>query len=131
MRDSPPVDNAKYIYVARNTYDCAVSYYHFPKGLTPKTVTDVSFESYLPFFLSAKHRAALSEAEVILQKVLNARSLGNMKVFFSDKPVNRVTKLVETASKKPASFEMLKNLLTEAVETHKAAGFVRKENMGD
>ncbi|KAL1472159.1 hypothetical protein MTO96_039497, partial [Rhipicephalus appendiculatus] len=48
------VDNAKYVYVARNPYDCAVSYYHFLKGLTPKTVTDVSFESFLKLFLSGK-----------------------------------------------------------------------------
>lgn len=50
----PPVNNAKYIYVARNPYDCAVSYYHFLKGLTPKTVADVSFKSFLPLFLSGK-----------------------------------------------------------------------------
>uniref|UniRef100_A0A6M2CU80 Putative sulfotransferase n=1 Tax=Rhipicephalus microplus TaxID=6941 RepID=A0A6M2CU80_RHIMP len=49
-----PVDNAKYVYVARNPYDCAVSYYHFLKGLTPKTVTDVSFETFLKLFLSGK-----------------------------------------------------------------------------
>lgn len=48
------VDKAKYIYVARNPYDCAVSYYHFLKGLTPKTVTDVSFETFLRLFLSGK-----------------------------------------------------------------------------
>ncbi|KAL1445288.1 hypothetical protein MTO96_045104, partial [Rhipicephalus appendiculatus] len=48
------VDNAKYVYVARNPYDCAVSYYHFLKGLTPKTVTDVSFETFLKLFLSGK-----------------------------------------------------------------------------
>ncbi|KAL1480380.1 hypothetical protein MTO96_051081 [Rhipicephalus appendiculatus] len=48
------VDNAKYVYVARNPFDCAVSYYHFLKGLTPKTVTDVSFETFLKLFLSGK-----------------------------------------------------------------------------
>ncbi|KAH7972486.1 hypothetical protein HPB52_012506 [Rhipicephalus sanguineus] len=48
------VDKAKYIYVARNPYDCAVSYYHFLKGLTPKTVTDVSFDTFLRLFLSGK-----------------------------------------------------------------------------
>ncbi|KAL1474201.1 hypothetical protein MTO96_038164 [Rhipicephalus appendiculatus] len=49
-----PVDRAKYIYVARNPYDCAVSYYHFIKGITPKTVTDVSFERFLSLFLAGK-----------------------------------------------------------------------------
>lgn len=50
----PPQEQAKYLYVARNPYDCAVSYYHFLKGLTPKTVTDVSFETFLKLFLSGK-----------------------------------------------------------------------------
>lgn len=49
-----PVDQAKYIYVARNPYDCAVSFYHFILGLTPKSVTDVSFGRFLDLFLSGK-----------------------------------------------------------------------------
>ncbi|XP_050037333.2 sulfotransferase ssu-1-like [Dermacentor andersoni] len=49
-----PVDWAKYIYVARNPYDCAVSCYHFLKGVTPKTCTDVSFDKFLALFLSGK-----------------------------------------------------------------------------
>ncbi|XP_077524207.1 sulfotransferase 1E1-like [Amblyomma americanum] len=48
-----PVAHAKYIYVARNPYDVAVSYYHFLKGLTPKTI-DVSFERYIRLFISGK-----------------------------------------------------------------------------
>ncbi|KAL1482009.1 hypothetical protein MTO96_034077 [Rhipicephalus appendiculatus] len=50
----PPVEEAKYVYVARNPYDCAVSMYHFLKGLTPKTYTDVSFEKFLSLFLAGK-----------------------------------------------------------------------------
>ncbi|KAL1482008.1 hypothetical protein MTO96_034076 [Rhipicephalus appendiculatus] len=50
----PPADQAKYVYVARNPYDCAVSMYHFLKGLTPKTYTDVSFEKFLSLFLTGK-----------------------------------------------------------------------------
>ncbi|KAH9381959.1 hypothetical protein HPB48_019277 [Haemaphysalis longicornis] len=49
-----PVEAAKYIYVARNPYDCAVSYYHFIMGLTPKSVADVSFGKFLDMFLSGK-----------------------------------------------------------------------------
>lgn len=49
-----PVKGAKYIYVARNPYDCAVSYYHFILGLTPKSVADVSFGKFLDMFLSGK-----------------------------------------------------------------------------
>ncbi|XP_054928380.1 sulfotransferase ssu-1-like [Dermacentor andersoni] len=49
-----PVDHAKYVYVARNPYDCAVSMYHFVKGLTPATYTDVSFEKFLSLFLTGK-----------------------------------------------------------------------------
>ncbi|XP_075553939.1 sulfotransferase 1B1-like [Dermacentor variabilis] len=49
-----PVDCAKYIYVTRNPYDCAVSFYHFMKGLTPKTVADVSFDKFLSLYLEGK-----------------------------------------------------------------------------
>uniref|UniRef100_G3MM44 Sulfotransferase domain-containing protein n=1 Tax=Amblyomma maculatum TaxID=34609 RepID=G3MM44_AMBMU len=49
-----PVAHAKYIYVARNPYDVAVSYYHFLKGLTPKEITDVSFERFLTLFTTGK-----------------------------------------------------------------------------
>lgn len=49
-----PVERAKYVYVTRNPYDCAVSYYHFALGMTPKSATDVSFESFLDIFISGK-----------------------------------------------------------------------------
>ncbi|XP_037577213.1 sulfotransferase 2A1 [Dermacentor silvarum] len=45
---------AKYIYVARNPYDCCVSFYYFAKGLTPKTCEDVSFEKFLQMFLEGR-----------------------------------------------------------------------------
>lgn len=54
LRALQPVDMAKYIYVARNPYDCAVSFYHFILGLTPKTITDVSFGTFLDKFLAGK-----------------------------------------------------------------------------
>ncbi|XP_037499814.1 sulfotransferase 1B1 [Rhipicephalus sanguineus] len=173
------VDKAKYIYVARNPYDCAVSYYHFLKGLTPKTVTDVSFDTFLRLFLSGKviygdyfdhllpwyerrndanvlfityeqlkadtkgqvlkiaeflgedHGAALREDDALLEKVLHTCSLESMKVFMSAKPMERVKKTVEAASEKDDSFELTKNLPTEAVEMHEGAGFVRKGIVGD
>lgn len=49
-----PVQGCRYIYVTRNPYDCAVSFYHFIKGFTLKTVTDVSFEKFLSMFLAGK-----------------------------------------------------------------------------
>ncbi|XP_050030566.3 sulfotransferase 2A8-like isoform X1 [Dermacentor andersoni] len=49
-----PNDRAKYIYVARNPYDAAVSRYYFLKGFTRKTVTDVSFQRFLPLFIEGK-----------------------------------------------------------------------------
>ncbi|XP_077521681.1 amine sulfotransferase-like isoform X1 [Amblyomma americanum] len=49
-----PVEHAKYVYVARNPYDCAASYYHFIMGITPKTVTDVSFERFISMYLNGK-----------------------------------------------------------------------------
>ncbi|KAH6926989.1 hypothetical protein HPB50_024574 [Hyalomma asiaticum] len=58
-----PVDCAKYIYVARNPCDCAVSFYHFIKGLTPKDVTDVSFEKFLELYLSGKASSSLISTE--------------------------------------------------------------------
>uniref|UniRef100_A0A023GI41 Putative sulfotransferase n=1 Tax=Amblyomma triste TaxID=251400 RepID=A0A023GI41_AMBTT len=45
---------AKYIYVARNPYDCCVSAYYFLKGLTPKSHLDVSFETFVQNFISGK-----------------------------------------------------------------------------
>ncbi|KAK8782445.1 hypothetical protein V5799_016222 [Amblyomma americanum] len=45
---------AKYIYVARNPYDCCVSCYYFFLGLTPKSTDDVSFGTFLEKFLAGK-----------------------------------------------------------------------------
>ncbi|KAH7971092.1 hypothetical protein HPB49_018681 [Dermacentor silvarum] len=44
---------AKYIYVARNPFDCCVSYYHFMKGVTPKTF-DATFGAFLEIFISGE-----------------------------------------------------------------------------
>lgn len=46
-------EEAKYIYVARNPYDCCVSSFYFYKGLTPKT-SDASFETCVKLFVSGK-----------------------------------------------------------------------------
>lgn len=46
-------DEAKYIYVTRNPYDCCVSSFYFYKGLTPKT-SDASFEQCVKLFVSGK-----------------------------------------------------------------------------
>ncbi|KAH6926632.1 hypothetical protein HPB50_020564 [Hyalomma asiaticum] len=45
-----PMSCAKYIYIARNPYDCAVSYYYFLKGFTPDAFPD--FDKFLSMFLS-------------------------------------------------------------------------------
>ncbi|KAL1414122.1 hypothetical protein MTO96_000941 [Rhipicephalus appendiculatus] len=47
-----PSQCAKYIYVARNPYDCAVSYYYFLRGFTPNAFPD--FDTFLAMFLSGK-----------------------------------------------------------------------------
>ncbi|KAH6926101.1 hypothetical protein HPB50_014330 [Hyalomma asiaticum] len=54
MKVFPPAEKAKYIYVARNPYDCAVSMYYFLKGKTRKTFPDVSFEAFLRLYLNGK-----------------------------------------------------------------------------
>ncbi|XP_037274795.2 sulfotransferase 1B1 isoform X2 [Rhipicephalus microplus] len=175
----PPVDNAKYIYVARNPYDCAVSYYHFLKGLTPKTVTDVSFEQFLPLFLSGKviygdyfdhllpwyerrnnanvlfltyeqlkadtktqilkiadfigeeHGAALRRDDNLLQKLLHASSLENMKRFFSERPLEGVKKILDITCDKSVSPGTLENTPAKFDEMHEGSGFVRKGIVGD
>ncbi|KAL1484249.1 hypothetical protein MTO96_032678 [Rhipicephalus appendiculatus] len=174
-----PMDEAKYIYVARNPYDCAVSYYHFLKGLTPKTFADVSFENFLKLFLSGKvvygdyfdhllpwyerrnddnvlfltyeqlkidtrtevlkiadflggdHGAVLREDDALLEKVLHACSIENMKLFFSESPIEDVKKILETTSEKSASCENFKTLPTDFAEMHEGSGFVRKGIVGD
>ncbi|KAH6940762.1 hypothetical protein HPB50_006472 [Hyalomma asiaticum] len=45
---------AKYIYVARNPYDCCVSFYHFRKGVTASRA-DSSFDTFLSAFLSGRY----------------------------------------------------------------------------
>ncbi|XP_037501268.1 amine sulfotransferase [Rhipicephalus sanguineus] len=179
MRVFSPVENAKYLYVARNPYDCAVSFYHFLKGFTPKTFTDVSFERFLTLFLSGKalygdyfdhllpwyerrndanvlfltyeelkadtrsqvlkiaefvgeyHAAALREHDDVLQDVMNASSLENMRAFFSEMPLETVMKVAAKASYNSFCAELLKNLPRGIDEMHEGAGFVRKGIVGD
>uniref|UniRef100_A0A023GI63 Putative tpa exp: sulfotransferase n=1 Tax=Amblyomma triste TaxID=251400 RepID=A0A023GI63_AMBTT len=174
-----PVDQAKYVYVARNPYDCAVSYYHFIMGITPKAVTDVSFERFLTMFINGKviygdffdhllpwyerrhdanvlfityeelkedtrkqvvrigeflgreHGNALREDSDLLDKVMQACSLENMKVFLKDKPQDRVKKTVERAKETSQSCDLSKTSPEEEVEMHEGAGFVRKGIVGD
>ncbi|KAH7972485.1 hypothetical protein HPB52_012505 [Rhipicephalus sanguineus] len=178
MRVFSPVENAKYLYVARNPYDCAVSFYHFLKGFTPKTFTDVSFERFLTLFLSGKalygdyfdhllpwyerrndanvlfltyeelkadtrsqvlkiaefvgeyHAAALREHDDVLQDVMNASSLENMRAFFSEMPLETVMKVAAKASYNSFCAELLKNLPRGIDEMHEGAGFVRKGIVG-
>lgn len=47
-----PSDCAKYIYVTRNPYDCAVSYYYFVRGFRPNAFPD--FDTFLDTFLSGE-----------------------------------------------------------------------------
>ncbi|KAK8764319.1 hypothetical protein V5799_033070 [Amblyomma americanum] len=174
-----PVKHAKYVYVARNPYDCAVSYYHFLKGSTPKTITDVSFERFLSMFLNGKviygdyfdhvmpwydrrhednvlfityeqlkadtgeqvlriadflgkeHGTALRQDDSLLEKILDASSFENMKIFFKEKPGERVKKIIETAGEKSERVEILMNFPKEQVEMHDGSGFVRKGIVGD
>ncbi|XP_077521682.1 sulfotransferase ssu-1-like isoform X2 [Amblyomma americanum] len=174
-----PVEHAKYVYVARNPYDCAASYYHFIMGITPKTVTDVSFERFISMYLNGKviygdyfdhlipwyerrhdanvlfityeqlkadtrkevlrigdflgkeHGDALRQDEGLLERVLEACSLENMKVFYKGRPQDRVKKMIERAKEQSQSFELLENLPPDEVEVHQGAGFVRKGVVGD
>ncbi|KAL1480382.1 hypothetical protein MTO96_051078 [Rhipicephalus appendiculatus] len=179
MRVFPPVEKAKYIYVARNPYDCAVSFYHFLKGFTPKSFEEVSFERFLTLFFSGKvlygdyfdhllpwyerrndanvllltyeelkadtkgpvlkiadflgeyYAAVLREDNNVLQDVLNACSLKNMRTFFSEKPMETAMKMAAEPSQNSACAELLKNLPMELVERHDGPGVVRKGIVGD
>lgn len=175
-----PVQECKYIYVTRNPYDCAVSFYHFIKGFTPKTVTDVSFEKFLSMFLKGKviygdyfdhllpwylrrgddnvlfltyeqlkedtkgqvlkiadflgdqHGAALREDETLFQRILDACSLENMKMFFKDPPAERIKLIVKAEPQVcPKSTEPSNKVAERKVENHEGSGFVRKGIIGD
>ncbi|KAH7972484.1 hypothetical protein HPB52_012504 [Rhipicephalus sanguineus] len=143
----PPVDNAKYIYVARNPYDCAVVYGDYFDHLLPwyerRNEGNVLFLTYeqlkadtraavlkLADFLGEDHGATLREDDALLEKVLYACSLENMKLFLSETPVG-VKKLFEKTSEKSAAAEKMNNRTTELVEMHEGSGFVRKGIVGD
>ncbi|KAK8764318.1 hypothetical protein V5799_033069 [Amblyomma americanum] len=174
-----PVRHAKYVYVARNPYDCAVSYYHFIKGATPKTTKDVSFERFLSMFLNGKvvygdyfdhvipwydrrhddnvlfityeelkadtreqvlrigdflgkeHGNALRQDGALVQRVMDSSSFENMKVFFKEKPGERVKKIAETAGEKSERVEVSTGFPKDEVEMHEGSGFVRKGIVGD
>ncbi|KAL3194004.1 hypothetical protein MRX96_001918 [Rhipicephalus microplus] len=172
-----PVQECKYIYVTRNPYDCAVSFYHFIKGFTPKTVTDVSFEKFLSMFLKGKviygdyfdhllpwylrrgddnvlfltyeqlkedtkgqvlkiadflgdqHGAALREDETLFQRILDACSLENMKVFFKDPPAERIKLIVKAEPEAcPKSTEPLNKVAERKVENHEGSRLCEERN---
>ncbi|KAK8768919.1 hypothetical protein V5799_014616 [Amblyomma americanum] len=54
--DPPPKDllneNVKYVYVARNPWDCCVSFYHHVSNLSPFQFQDGTFEEFVDAFLS-------------------------------------------------------------------------------
>ncbi|KAH6926105.1 hypothetical protein HPB50_014334 [Hyalomma asiaticum] len=82
-------------------------------------------------FFGEEYGAALREDDALLEKVLQSCSLDSMKQLFNDKPMERVKKIVQTATEKSASFEMLKDVPKQAAELHEGAGFVRKGIVGD
>lgn len=47
-------ERVKYIYIARNPYDCSISCYCFYKGVTSKRIKDVSFGTFLERFHTGK-----------------------------------------------------------------------------
>ncbi|KAH8028641.1 hypothetical protein HPB51_017859 [Rhipicephalus microplus] len=158
-----PVQECKYIYVTRNPYDCAVSFYHFIKGFTPKTVIYGDyFDHLLPWylrrgddnvlfltyeqlkedtkgqvlkiadFLGDQHGAALREDETLFQRILDACSLENMKVFFKDPPAERIKLIVKAEPEAcPKSTEPSNKVAERKVENHEGSGFVRKGIIGD
>lgn len=176
----PPVDKPKYIYVARNPYDCAVSFYYFILGMTPKSVTDVSFGRFVDGFISGKvlygdyfdhlipwyghrgdanvlfvtyeelkadlrgqvlriaeflgeeHGKALRQDEELLMRILDACSVAHMKVFFKDKPEDRMKKMIQSASSLSGSDQtLMEKPLSWNTERHEGCGYVRKGIVGD
>ncbi|KAH6926200.1 hypothetical protein HPB50_015812 [Hyalomma asiaticum] len=171
---------AKYIYVARNPYDCCVSFYYFAKGLTPATCRDVSFKKFLQMFLEGKtlygdyfdhllswydrrdlsnllfltyedvkddtrqsvlriaeflgpqHGHLLNSNDALLQKVLKACSLQNMKEVFGGKPRSGIKDILALPPEEQIkSMEVYRETLHKREETHEGAGLIRKGIVGD
>ncbi|KAH7973036.1 hypothetical protein HPB52_020760 [Rhipicephalus sanguineus] len=105
---NPYSPDAKYIYVARNPYDCCVSFYHHTKNFDTYHYEDGTFDDFLDKFVDGKvdfgdyfdhllswyeHRddrnvlfvtfedikPKLRDDEALLDKIVNAVSFENMK----------------------------------------------------
>uniref|UniRef100_A0A023GI78 Putative tpa exp: sulfotransferase n=1 Tax=Amblyomma triste TaxID=251400 RepID=A0A023GI78_AMBTT len=175
-----PESRAKYIYVARNPYDCVVSYYNFFKGFTPKTVGDVSFQKFLDMFLSGKvsygdyfdqllpwynrrddsnvlfvtyediktdtraqilkiadflgedHGSAMREDAALLENVMRACSIENMKALFTETPLQMVKRVAKAWDQGPStSSKWLSDIAGGKTEMHGGSAFLRKGIVGD
>ncbi|KAH7987793.1 hypothetical protein HPB52_025375 [Rhipicephalus sanguineus] len=115
---------AKYIYITRNPYDCATSYYHFLKGITPKTTTDVSFERFLSLFLAGK--------------LVYGDYFDHLLPWYERRGDDNVLFLTYEQMKADTRGQVLKiadflgkNEHDDEVEMHQSPGFIRKGVVGD
>ncbi|KAL1466913.1 hypothetical protein MTO96_042420 [Rhipicephalus appendiculatus] len=171
--------HAKYIYVARNPFDCCVSYYHSVRGVTPKSA-DASFDTFLKRFISGKclygcyfehllssyelrneanvffltyeqlsrdtenmiikiadflgadYGSALRKDKALLQNVLQACSLENMRVVFNYGPLDLIRIFAELPPERSLkSMEPHRKRIVPTEEMHHGSGFVRKGTVGD
>ncbi|KAL1468708.1 hypothetical protein MTO96_041296 [Rhipicephalus appendiculatus] len=137
--------HAKYICVARNPFDCCVSYYHSVRGVTPKNEANVFFLTYeqlsrdtenmiikMADFLGADYGSALRKDKALLQNVLQACSLENMRAVFNYGPLDLIRIFAELPPERSLkSMEPHRKRVVPTEEMHHGSGFVRKGTVGD
>ncbi|KAH7972555.1 hypothetical protein HPB52_013426 [Rhipicephalus sanguineus] len=112
---------------ARNPYDCAVSYYHYLLGHTPKTCTDVSFETFVKAFIAG--RVPYGDYFDHLLSWYEHRHDPNVLFFTCDSFVNALLELPE--EKRLESMEIYRKKGAAKRESHEGSGRVRKGKIGD
>ncbi|KAH6926197.1 hypothetical protein HPB50_015809 [Hyalomma asiaticum] len=131
---TPYSEEAKYIYIARNPYDVCVSFYYHTKGFTPKTEAkkDTSLWALkIANFLGNEYGDQLRQDPALLQKVLSACSIENMRAVFNDSVRNMIQDLLNLPPEKALKSVEAYRKLNLSLDVHESEGFVRKGIVGD
>ncbi|KAL1434094.1 hypothetical protein MTO96_011754 [Rhipicephalus appendiculatus] len=140
-------DEARYVYVARNPWDCCVSFYHHTKALPAAYFSEGTFDDFFELFLKKQQRdtvlkiarflgpeyeKALLHDQVFFQTVLDKSSAEFMKKQFVLDPgiLNRIIERDPNALP-----EEVKNLFGKVfvapLKEANTVNFVRKGVVGD